>query len=63
MPRQRLSWPLISAMNKLLDNIVWHALSGAQAWYAAGTSDTRRLRYRFASPLGESAWLRTNSPN
>jgi hypothetical protein len=50
-------------MNKRLDNIVGHALSGAQAWYAAGTSDTRWLRYRFASPLGESAWLRTNSRN
>jgi hypothetical protein len=53
----------IPAMNKPLDKIVWHALCGAQAWCAAGTRGTRRLRYRFASPFGESAWLRTNSPN
>lgn len=39
-------------MLHLLDNIVWHALSGAQAQFAVGTGATRRYAPGFSPILG-----------
>lgn len=39
-------------MDDLLDNIAWHALSGAQASYATGTRDARRYAPGFSPILG-----------
>jgi ribosomal protein S18 acetylase RimI-like enzyme len=39
-------------MKHLLDNIIWHALSGAQAIYAAGTGSVRRYARGFSPIAG-----------
>ncbi|MEO8805924.1 MAG: GNAT family N-acetyltransferase [Burkholderiaceae bacterium] len=39
-------------MNDLLDNIVWHALSGAQVLHATGTDDARRYAPGFSPIVG-----------
>lgn len=39
-------------MNRLLDNIVWHALSGPQARFAEGAGDARRYARGFSPIVG-----------
>jgi len=41
-------------MKHLLDNIVWHALSGPQAAFATGTADARRYAPGFSPIVGFS---------
>jgi len=38
---------LANAVLDLLDNVVWHALSGPQAKYASGTATARRYARGF----------------
>jgi GNAT superfamily N-acetyltransferase len=39
-------------MNRLLDNIVWHALSGPQKKFSVGTDDIRRFAQGFSPIIG-----------
>ena len=39
-------------MNQLLDNVVWHALTGPQKKFSAGTDDVRRFAPGFSPILG-----------
>ena len=47
-------------MNPLLDNIVWHALSGPQARFSAGTDDARRYASGFSPIVGFADQARPN---
>lgn len=47
-------------MNDLLDNIFWHALSGTQARFSAGTQEARRFARGFSPIVG---FIDVENPN
>ena len=49
-------------MKHLLDNIVWHALSGPQARFSTGTDDARRYAPGFSPIVGFATPDRPNFP-
>ena len=49
-------------MQNLLDNIVWHALTGPQARFSAGGDDARRFARGFSPILGFADQAHPTSP-